>query len=393
MPTSGRSKKVDPGESADIKDKVTDLKTPADQQKEVPTKSKSMKRLEDLPGIGGTTAQRLRDLGYSFVGLATARADAVAAEMGQSVSFMKAKSWIMAAQEAILSVMAPKTGKQVAKFRNAKRVFYKTGSNAFNELMGGGFATMRTTGLAGRFSTGKTQAIFDGIIDCLSKIKYKFCIWCNKPFDKEVETCPDCGKEMFRKAGYIETEPDTFSDERLEQIARKRNLDIDLDNLWVFEAENIPTAKAQYLQYKIVQKLFQKKGENIGFIGIDSFTAKFRPGYSRTEMLPVRTREFTEHFLLMDYLGAKYNIAWVLSCQVIGGVRPGAVKAIIMKTGDKSGYYPVGGDYLLHSVTTWVSLQQIKTELYEAVLFDSSYLARDRCQFMLHAKGLMDGVQ
>lgn len=373
-----------------VTDKPTDEKTPADQDEET---SNQAKRLEDLPGIGPVTAARLRDLGYSFVGLATARADAVAAEMGPSVSFMKAKAWIMTAQEAILAVIQPKTGKEVAKFRKAKRTFYKTGSKDFNTLMGGGFGTMRTTGLAGRFSTGKTQAIFDGIIDCLSRTKYSFCIWCNTPFDKEYETCPDCGREMFRKAAYVETEPDTFSDVRLEEIAHARGLSIDLDNLWVFEAEKIPTAKAQYLQYKIIQKMLQAKEENIGFVGVDSFTAKFRPGYSRTEMLPVRTREFTEHFLLMDYLAAKYNIAWVLSCQVIGGVRPGAVKAIIMKTGDKSGYYPVGGDYLLHSMTTWVSLQQVKTELYEAVIFDSSYLPRGKCEFMLTKRGLMDGIK
>jgi len=215
-------------------------------------------------------------------------------------------------------------------------------------------------------------------------------MFCNKVFDKEYNTCPDCGKEMFRKAGYIETEPDTFSDVRIEEIATTRNLDIDLDNLWVFEAEHIPTAKAQYLQYKIIQKLIQK-GENIGFIGIDSFTAKFRPGYSRREMLPVRTREFTEHFLLIDYLAAKYNIAWALSCQVIGGVSPGQQLGTKMKTGDI--FYPVGGEYLLHSMTTWVQVMQIKSELYKAILYDSSYLAKASCEFMLGKRGLMDGIK
>ena len=159
----------------------------------------------------------------------------------------------------------------------------------------------------------------------------------------------------------------------------------------MFGAENIPTAKGQYLQYKIIQKLIEKKKENIGYIAVDSFTAKFRPGYSRREMLPVRTREFTEHFLIMDYLAARYNIAWALSCQVIGGVDAGQQLGTRMKTGDI--FYPVGGEFLLHSMTTWVQVMQIKSELYKAMVFDSSYLAKGSCEFMLTKKGIMNGVR
>jgi len=375
--------------SNEVKDIATDKKTPADQDRE--TRNNRMKRLEDLPGLGPKTAEKLRELGYSFVGLATARADAVSAEMGQSVSYVKATAWIKAAQTAILSVMKPKTGKEIARERRLKRVFYKTGSADFNKLLGGGFASLRTTGLSGRFSSGKTQAEFDTIVDCLSRDKYHYCPMCDFLHDKLVNTCSSCGKEMFRQAAYIETETDTYSDQRLEQIAKIQGKEIDLDNLWVLEAKNIPTAKAQYLQYKIIQKLIQQKQENIGLVCIDSFTAKFRPGYSRSEMLPVRTREFAEHFLLMDYLIAKYNMAWVLSCQVIGGVRKEHDMVSQMKTGGK--FYPVGGELFLHSVTTWVGMQQVKTQTWKAILFDSSYLPRDTCEFMLTKKGLADGVK
>jgi len=128
-----------------------------------------------------------------------------------------------------------------------------------------------------------------------------------------------------------------------------------------------------------------------GFLVHNSFTAKFRAGYSRREMLPVRTREFTEHFALIDYLASKYNIAFLLTCQVIGAPDPGQTLGIKMITGDS--FYPVGGNYLLHSMTTWVSLQQIKSELYKAMLFDSSYLPRNSCEFMLTKRGLSDGIK
>jgi len=189
---------------------------------------------------------------------------------------------------------------------------------------------------------------------------------------------------------YVETEPDTFSKDRIQEIADGRKLKIDFDNLYLCEAEQIPTAKAQYLQYKVIQQALED-GEPIKLIGVDSFTAKFRPGYSRREMLPVRTREFTEHFLLIDWLTAKYNLCWLLTCQVIGGVSPGQQKVSQMKTGGY--FYPVGGEYLLHSVNTWVGLQQVKTELWKATLFDSSFLPRNSCDFLLTDRGLMDGIK
>ena len=355
-----KSKKLEDKE-VKVTDKPTDSKDVSDHEEDVV--NHTSKTMQDLPGIGPKTAEKLRELGYTLVGLATGRADEIAAEM--KVSFVQAKGWVQAAQEAVLCGMNLKKAEEIEKERKKKQKFYVTGSNAFNHLMGGGFGTMKTTGLSGRFSTGKTQSIYDAMVDCLRS-------------------------EVEDEAVYIETEPDTFHLERVKQIADLRKIKIDTNKLWVAEASQIPTAKAQFLQYKIVQKHLEQ-GSPIHLVAVDSFTAKFRPGYSRREMLPVRTREFTEHFLLIDFLASRYNIAWILSCQVIGAPDPGQGLGIKMKTGDT--YYPVGGEFLLHSVSTWVSLQQIKTELYEAILYDSSYLERSKCEFMLTKQGLMDGIR
>jgi len=356
-----KNKELPQDEELKRKEKATDSKEVSNHEEDV--SGSDMKRLEDLPGIGPKTAEKLRELGYTLVGVATGRADEISAEM--KVSFVVAKGWVQVAQEAILCKMNLKKAEDVDKERIKKQKFYKTGSKTFNELMGGGFGTMKTTGMSGRFSTGKTQSIYDALVDCLRA-------------------------EIEDEAVYIETEPDTFHLPRIKEIADGRKIKIDTNKLYVAEADQIPTAKAQFLQYKIVQKQLEK-GSPIHLVAIDSFTAKFRPGYSRREMLPVRTREFTEHFLLIDYLASKYNIAWVLSCQVIGAPDPGQGLGIKMKTGDA--YYPVGGEFLLHSVSTWISLQQVKTELYEAVLYDSSYLPRAKCEFMLTKQGLMDGIR
>jgi len=108
-------------------------------------------------------------------------------------------------------------------------------------------------------------------------------------------------------------------------------------------------------------------------------------------MLPLRRAEFGEHFQLMDYMAAKYNVAWLLTCQVMGIPDPGKQLGKLMKAGMR--VFPVGGHFLLHSVNTWVSLQQIKSELWKAVLFDSSYLPRGSCEFVISKRGILDGVR
>lgn len=371
-----------------IKDKPTDEKTPSNHEEDVTNGSGEMKRLEDLKGIGAVTANRLRELGYTLVGIATGRADEIAAEM--KISFVVAKGWVMSAQEAILAKMVLKTATEQDREKKLKQQFIPTGSSKFNELLNGGFATMATTGLSGRFSTGKTQVIFDGLVECLAHLHR--CPDCLRGLTLDA-TCPKCKKKAVPvEAAYIETEPNTFHLDRLKQIARLKKVDPDWDRLFICDADQIPTAKAQFLQYKVIQKALEG-GSKIAMVGIDSFTAKFRPGYSRREMLPVRTREFTEHFLLIDYLAAKYNVAWVLSCQVIGAPDPGQQHGGTMKTGDIAGFYPVGGEYLLHSVNAWLGFQQVKTELWKATLYDSSYLPRQSRDFMLAPAGIINAPE
>jgi DNA repair protein RadA len=357
------------------KEKGTDEKTPSEMEKDVSNLSVSGETKESkavkedakkgkgewgIPGIGQVTEGKLRALGYTNVlAIATARPDEISAELG--IGYPTAKTWVQYAQDRVLAKMKPVNAVDYDKEMKAKTIFIKTGSSNVNNLLGGGIATMATTGLSGRFATGKTQIVNDAVTDCIGRLK--------------------------EEAAIIETEPGTVHLDRLKQIATLKKLDCDWSKLWIFPADQIPTVKAQFLQYRLIQKLLEE-GHKIRLVAVDSFTAKFRPGYSRREMLPVRTREFTEHFLLIDFLAAKYNIAWLLTCQVIGAPDPGQQHGSQMKTGDV--FYPVGGEYLLHSVNTWVGLSQIKTELWQAVLFDSSYLPRGSREFMLSPSGIQD---
>jgi meiotic recombination protein DMC1 len=372
-----------------LSEKPTESKTPqdfADDMKVDTSGNLALQELTSIQGIGPKTAEKLLDLGYDLEAISTGRADEIAAQM--KVSFVIAKAWVMAAQEYRLSSMKLMCAKDVDNFKKSRQFFFKTGSSEFNGLLGGGVATMAITGLAGPLATGKTMGGEDVTIDALNEGNYT-CPKCYIKLAKDVQ-CPQCKiSSKPIQVVYIETEPDTLHLSRMQEMAMKRNLRCNWDNLFVCPASQIPTMKAQFLQYKLIQKELEK-GANIHLIVVDSFNSKLRAGWSRSEMLPIRTRELAEHFSLIEYLANKYNIAWLLSTQVITAPRPEMQHSAEAKFGSK--FYPIGGDLLLHSVNQWVSLEQKSGDSYEATLFDSSYLPKKTICFQLTASGFKNGV-
>jgi DNA repair protein RadA len=373
------------------KEVPTELKTPEDMAEDLESKvdisgNPAIMEMTKIAGIGPKTAERLYNNGYTLDAIGTGRAD----EIGQvmKVTFAIAKGWVGAAQESMLSGMKLMKIVELDTLKKSKQFFFKTGSNAFNSLLGGGMATWAITGLAGPLATGKTMACEDAIIDAVSEGKHT-CPKCYIKLNKG-EKCKDCGLDSQPiQAVYIETEPDTLHLKRMQEMAMKRNIKCNWDNLYVCPAHQIPTMKAQFLQYKLIQKELEK-GANIHLIVVDSFNAKLRAGWSRSEMLPIRTRELAEHFNLIEYLACRYNIAWLLTCQVITAPRPEMQHSAEAKFGSK--FYPIGGDLLLHSVNNWISLEQKSGDCYNASLFDSSYLPKKTVSIQLTASGLKDGI-
>jgi len=341
------------------KEKSTESKTVADLNSDVTSEDDS---ITQLTGIGPKTAEKLREKGFiNLIDIATSRVDELSTIMG--ISYAIAKVWVDDAMDKVSARMKLKTAVQSDIDKKGKQIYILTGSKDFNNLLGGGVPSGSITGTVGRLATGKTQIAFDLIVDVLGRLK--------------------------KKAVFIETEADTFYLDRLKEIAKLRGLECNWSNLYICEAEQIPTAKAQYLQYKVVQKALER-GEDIILVVVDSFNANFRAGWSRSEMLPIRTREFGEHFNLIKYLTAKYNVAWYLTFQAIAPPRPDQGLAAKVKFAGQ--WYPVGGDYVLHTVNNWIALDQIKTELWKASLFDSSHMDRATCKFMLTSAGLKDEV-
>ena len=110
--------------------------------------------LEDLPGVGSATAEKLREAGYhsiEAIAVATPAELAAAAEISEGV----AAKIINAAREAV-DIGGFETGEKILERRKNIRKL-TTGSKALDSLLGGGIETQAITEFYGEFGSGKTQ--------------------------------------------------------------------------------------------------------------------------------------------------------------------------------------------------------------------------------------------
>jgi DNA repair protein RadA len=110
--------------------------------------------IEDLPGVGPATADKLKEAGYTSIeaiAVASPSELAAAAEVGENTA-----SKIVAAAKKSSNIGGFETGDTV--FERRKQVGkLKTSSSALDELLGGGVETQSITEFYGEFGSGKTQ--------------------------------------------------------------------------------------------------------------------------------------------------------------------------------------------------------------------------------------------
>ncbi len=309
------------------------------------------KKLEDLPGVGKATAEKLRKAGYTDfqkIAASSAKELSAVADIGEGT----ASKTIAAAREALNM-----------GFESADRIFERrktiekitTGSPQLDSLLGGGIETQAITEFYGKFSSGKSQVGF------------------------QLSVNVQLPKEEGGLGGaclFIDTES-TFRPERIVQMAEAKNMDPQqvLKNIYVARAMN---SDHQILLAEKASELIEEK--NIKLIVVDSMMSQFRSDYMGRGAIGERQQKLNKHLHQLQKLADMYNIAVYITNQVMD--RPDIL------FGDPTA--PIGGHVLAHNATFRIYLRKGKASKRIARLVDSPSLPEGEAVFAVTEEGIGD---
>ncbi len=311
-------------------------------------KAKAELTVEDLPGVGAATAEKLRAVGFdNLISIAVATPGQIVDASG--VSEVVARKMINASRE--LLEMGFESGNEVLK-RREKVIKISTGSKAFDSLMQGGFETGAITECFGEFGSGKTQLAHVLAVNAI------------KQHPKSVVV-------------YVDTE-NTFRPERIIQLSNGAGLDP------VKVLKQIRVAKAynsdhQMLLAEKVQDLL-KEGNDVKLVVLDSLTAHFRAEFIGRGTLAERQQKLNKHIHVLSKLADTHNLCVYVTNQVMHDPA--------QFFGDPT--KPAGGNILAHASTFRIYLRKGKKGTRVAKLIDAPNIADSECGFAVEESGLKD---
>ncbi len=335
--------------------------------------------LEDLPGVGPATAEKLRDNGYdSYQGLAVASPGELSntADVGES----SAADIIKAAREAA-DIGGFETGSDVLQRRE------QIGKLEWlipevDEMLGGGVETQSITEVYGEFGSGKSQVTHQMAV--------------NVQLPKEVGG-------LHGSAIFVDSE-DTFRPERIDDMVRglpddaieaaleDREIDGSPDDEEALDAlvesflEYIHVAKAfnsnhQMLLAEKAQELVAENEESewpVRLVCVDSLTAHFRAEYVGRGQLAERQQKLNKHLHDLSRIADLYNTAILVTNQVASN--PDSF------FGDPT--QPIGGNILGHKSTFRMYLRKSKGNKRIVRLVDAPNLADGESVMRVEGAGL-----
>jgi DNA repair protein RadA len=323
-----------------------------EQQEEcISSSKKKYEFIEDLPGVGPATAQKLRDLGYHTV---ESLAMATARELEPvGVGEKKAFSIIEAARSSI-GINFIRADELLKMRQNVLRL--STGSKAIDKIVDGGLETQTITEFYGEYGSGKSQ------------ICHQLCV--------NIQLPPERGG-LNGAALYVDTE-NTFRLERIIQMAKHAGLDPEQ------VAKNIIYAEAYTSDHQIF--LLENadeviKANNVKLIIVDSLTAHFRSEYLGREMLAPRQQKLNKHMHKLIGLARAFNAVAVVTNQVMA--KPDVF------FGDAVS--PIGGHIVGHTSHTRIYLRRAsRGPVRIARLVSSPYLPEGEEIFKVTENGIED---
>ncbi|HZY91270.1 MAG TPA: DNA repair and recombination protein RadA [Thermoplasmata archaeon] len=322
-----------------------------DEESEAPPAKREVE-LEDLTGVGSTTADKLREAGFTdLMELAVASPGDVAeaAEIGTALAL---KIINEARRAADVGSFEPGT---TLLERRKKLGRISTNAKALDELLGGGVETQAITEFAGEFGTGKTQIAHQLAVD--------------------VQLPADQGG-LSGEVVYIDTES-TFRPERIVDMAKAVGVAPEeaLQHIHVARAFN---SNHQMLLVAKAQELARERP--IRLIVVDSLTSHFRSEYPGRGELAPRQQMLNKHLHELLRFGDTYNASIVVTNQV--SARPDIL------FGDPT--RPIGGNIVAHAATYRVYLRKSKPPKRIARLIDSPNLPEGEAVFSLTTDGIRE---
>ncbi len=336
----------------EVKEELKSQKSESSEELEAKSQSKEKKQeqtLNDLPGVGPATIEKLQVVGYNdLMAVAVATPGEIIDATGMTQAAAKK---VIAGARASLD-MGFESGIELLEKRS-KIIRLSTGSSAFDALMAGGFETGCITECFGPYGSSKTQLAHQLAVNTIKMEPEAYVV-------------------------YIDTE-NTFRPERIIEFAKGAGLDPDevLKKIKVARAYN---SDHQMLLAEKVEDLIKKQGLTVRLVIVDSLTAHFRAEFVGRGTLADRQQKLNKHMHILSRVAAINNLCVYVTNQVMA--KPDTF------FGDPT--EAIGGHIVAHNSTFRIYLRKGKKGTRVAKLVDAPNLADGEAGFIVTTDAIKD---
>ena len=332
-----------------IEDKAIENQEKEEEEPEL--LKKQYEFMEDLPGVGPATAQKLRELGYHTV---ESLAMATGRELEPAGITEKKAFNIIAAARSSMSLSFVRADELFKMRQPVLRL--TSGNKGLDALLAGGLETQTITEFYGEYGSGKSQMC------------HQLCVNVQLPAERG---------GLDGAALYLDTE-NTFRLERIVQMATHLGLDPEKVAKNIIYAEAFTSDHQMFLLENADEVI---KANNVKLIIVDSLTAHFRGEYIGREMLAPRQQRLNKHMHKLIALARAFNAVAVVTNQVM------AQPDIFF--GDA--IHPIGGNIVGHTSHTRIYLRKASQgPVRIARLVSSPYLPEGEEAFRVTENGIED---
>lgn len=305
--------------------------------------------LEDIPGVGPSTATKLREIGFKTVeALATAPIQYLTTK---GIGEATAKKIVAAARKTMaLTFITAEKLHEIQK----KKLKMTTGCKSLDNLFEGGLETQSITEFHGDFGSGKSQ------------VCQQLAVTVQLPEDRG---------GLDGACLYIDTEI-TFRSERVMQIAETFGLDPNAVLKRIIYAEAY-TSDHQAVLLEGSDEIIKENG--VRLIIVDSLTGHFRSEYIGREVLAPRQQKLNQHMHKLIRLARAFNAVAVITNQM---------------SSTPDSFYgkrdtPIGGHIVGHIAHTRVELRKGRNNLRIAKIIASPFLPEGETPLRITEGGIL----